>query len=215
MKNELQLGTAARTYKGKTSRSKEAQGRTAEKEIQDTFKAYRRQGIAWGVKVDTQYRVAWIPDKKGVNRGLPVRTMVAIKQNLLDFVGIIIESGQAIMVEVKSTKGTDIPVGNKDDGIKLDQVKLIRDWAMVGALVFVLWKAEETWFRIPPCIIEQALVRKGPLRARDCRDLDLEIPIRDDLDLVDFLAGGPGARNWSGLVLPDYRTPKQLAEAVV
>jgi len=208
---ELELGTAARTYKGRTSRTKEAQGRTAEKEIQDTFKVYRKLNAAWGVKVDTQYRVAWIPDKKGVNRGLPVRTMVAIKQNLLDFVGLNMITGRTLMIEVKSSKDDQITVGNKDNGIKADQVKLIRDWDEVGAVVWILWKARDTWFRIPPCLIPQAVDRRGPLRARDCQDLNLEIPIREELDLVDFLSGTE-IDGFDDLVLPEYRTPKQLAE---
>lgn len=102
-------------------------GKAFEHELELVFRVLESRRIARIRKVDPPTRIV------GPGR------IVFLPNPFLDYAGAIVGSGRAVFVEAKSTSTHRLPIG-RDNGLKLEQLESLREWARAGALVGVLWR---------------------------------------------------------------------------
>lgn len=113
----------------RTNRSND--GRGFQSEMEATFAAYHRRGMARAVKVDPPTRVV------GSYRA---REVIFRANPFLDYVGVWKDNGgQMLCVEAKSTQRPRLPI-NRDSGLSAAQFKAMGEWKQMGAAVCLLWQ---------------------------------------------------------------------------
>lgn len=110
-------------------------GQGFEHEMEYTFAAYSRAGIATAHKVSPPARIVG---------SFAARKIIFMPNPFLDFAGVWTKrNGRAIFLEAKSTGGHRLPF-KRDAGIKLSQFESLCAWHAAGAAVGVIWHRTDT-----------------------------------------------------------------------
>ncbi len=129
-------------------------GRAFQEDMQRTFEAYAKRGIATVSKVDPPVRVFWLPDKA---TGRKTQRIIFQKNPWLDYSGCwTARHGRALHIEAKAISKHLLRL-NHDGGIKESQIAAMYRWRRAGAAVALLWRFEGNIHLFTPEMIQAAL----------------------------------------------------------
>lgn len=123
-------GSGKRSSNGSTKGKGATPGQDFERKLTKAFEWFESQRLFVFRKVDPPTRVLRFGGKASV---------VHAKSQFLDFLGVRVKDGRAMMIEAKSTSENRLPINTKKSGVTLKQVEAMRLWYWAGAITGILW----------------------------------------------------------------------------